>query len=379
MSKPRLFTFCLAFIVIVSGISLGLAQKEIPALIKKVKPAVVVIYIYNSNDKLFAQGSGFFINAKGEVITNIHVLQGAYRGEVKTSQGTTYFIKGVIGGDIEGDLIKVVLDTTDETFPYLQVSTSMPDEGEKVVVIRNPLLLDQTVSDGVVSAVRDSPPFGTIIQITAPISPGSSGSPVVNMNGEVIGVVALKLREDQRLNYAIPAERIINLKPMEMQSLQEWTTGTGDEWLESAQGLFFSGLTLFWEEDYAGAIPYFEEAVKKEPDFAEAHINLGALYGKLGRYKEAIEALKQAIRLQPDSTEAHCYLGLAYCMFGYYKEAIEILNLAVLFQPNYARAHFILGLNYIFLGDKASALDEYKILKTLDPALANKLFNLIYK
>jgi S1-C subfamily serine protease len=72
-----------------------------------------------------------------------------------------------------------------DVYPISIVATSS-EVGERVIVIGNPLGLEQTVSDGIVSAVRKIPNFGRIIQITAPISPGSSGSPVVNMQGEVI-------------------------------------------------------------------------------------------------------------------------------------------------------------------------------------------------
>jgi S1-C subfamily serine protease len=72
-----------------------------------------------------------------------------------------------------------------DVYPISIVATSS-EVGERVIVIGNPLGLEQTVSDGIVWAVRKIPNFGRIIQITAPISPGSSGSPVVNMQGEVI-------------------------------------------------------------------------------------------------------------------------------------------------------------------------------------------------
>lgn len=468
MTQPRLFIVWLTFIYFILGISLGLAQREVPELVKKLKPAVVLIYTYDSNGRLVGQGSGFFVNAEGEVVTNYHLLYRVNRGEVRTAQGISYLIKGVIGEDIEGDLVKVVLDTSDKAFPHLQVSSSLPEQGEKVVVIGNPFGLEQTVSDGIVSAVRDSPPFGKIIQITAPISPGSSGSPVVNMAGEVIGVATLQFSEGQNLNFAIPRERIVNLKPMEVESLlvwnllreaEEWhksreiqtpsekTTGIADKCLESAEGLFLLGIGHILTEDYKSALPYFEEAVKKKPDFAEAHywkgwlygefgsyteaieafkgairiksdyaqahcglgviygklvqyseaieafkhaisikpdyaeahFNLGVVYDYLGHYTEAIEAFKHAIRIKPDYAEAHFNLGVNYGNLGQYREGIEACREAIRIKPDYVRAHFILGLNYIFLGDKASALEEYKILKTLDPTLANKLFNSIYK
>src|SRR4029077_2185902 len=74
-----------------------------------------------------------------------------------------------------------------------------------------PLGLEGSVTNGIVSAVRDIPTFGRIIQITAPISPGSSGSPVVNMHGQVIGVATLQITGGQSVNFAIPSERIAQL------------------------------------------------------------------------------------------------------------------------------------------------------------------------
>src|SRR5207248_11758035 len=90
--------------------------------------------------------------------------------------------------------------------------------GESFVVIGNPYGLEGSVSNGIVSAVRQISGYGKIIQITASISPGSSGSPVVNMLGQVIGVATLQAAEGQNLNFAVPAERISQLKISDIQS-----------------------------------------------------------------------------------------------------------------------------------------------------------------
>src|SRR5207244_12044035 len=85
---------------------------------------------------------------------------------------------------------------------------SSPQEGGLVVVIGKPFGLAGSVTNGIVSAVRDIPGFGRIIQITAAISPGSSGSPVVNMQSQVIGVATFQITGGQSVNFAIPSERI---------------------------------------------------------------------------------------------------------------------------------------------------------------------------
>jgi tetratricopeptide (TPR) repeat protein len=94
---------------------------------------------------------------------------------------------------------------------------------------------------------------------------------------------------------------------------------------------------------------------------------------------EEIEADKQAIRTNPDDSLAHFNLGNTYSESGMYKEAIESCKQAIRINPDYATAHVNLGVAYVYLNDRGSALEQYKILKSLDSELANQLFNLIYK
>jgi S1-C subfamily serine protease len=184
-----------------------------------------VILTYNREGKILGQGSGFFINKEGDVITNYHVLQEANRAVIRTTDGRDYPIKKVLAEDTEGDLIRVSVDISEEAVSPLILATQLPEVGERVIVIGTPLGLDKTVSDGIVSAVRAMPKFGNIIQVTAPISPGSSGSPVINMKGEVIGIATFFLVAGQNLNFAIPGERIAKLTMGQGESLPEREEG----------------------------------------------------------------------------------------------------------------------------------------------------------
>lgn len=393
--------------------SLSLAADNLPEIIKKIQPSVVVILTYDTDGQISGQGSGFFINEKGNVITNRHVLVGASSAEVKTANGKIYPITKVFAEDEVGDLILVSVDIPAGAVHASSVSATIPEVGERIIVIGSPEGLEQTVSDGIVSAVRDIPAFGKIIQITAPTSPGSSGSPVVNMKGEIIGVATFQMVEGQNLNFAIPGERSLKLAQGKVQTLTEWVKGGEKEGLVPAERFYSSGLALFWIENYDKALPYFEQAVKKDtgnadayfyigvcngelgryndeveayervismkPDLAEAHYNLGVAYDKLGRYTEEIPACKEAIRIKPDFADAHYNLGLAYSKLRRYTEAISAFKQAIRIQPDFAQAHYGLGIIYLILKDKGSALDEYKILKNLDNGLANALFNLIYE
>ncbi len=351
------------------------------------------------------------------------MLTGAHSAEVKTTNGKVYPITLIVAEDKEADIIRASVNLPVESVYPLSVSSSIPEVGERVAVIGSPLGLERTVSDGIVSAVREIPAFGKIYQITAPISPGSSGSPVVNMKGEVIGVATFQFVEGQNLNFAIPGERIAKLKTEKGKTLKEREADQREEEerLATAEKFYVAGRLSFLaaeigsheKNDYKKALTYFEEAVKKnpryveayfyiglcnsklehyveaidafnqairiKPDYAEAHNNLGLAYVKLGRYTEAIAAYKQAIRIKPDFSEAHDMLGMAYYKLGRYREAIDAYKQAIRIKPDNPFAYYSLGMVYWIIGDKSSALDQYKILKNLDNDLANQLFNLIYK
>ncbi len=115
--------------------------------------------------------------------------------------------------DEEGDLALLSVDMPPDRARTSELSRVLPDEGEQIVVIGNPLKLEGSVSDGIVSAVREVPNVGKIIQITAPISHGNSGSPVFNMKGQVVGVVTVKVTNGQNINLAIGAARVELLTP----------------------------------------------------------------------------------------------------------------------------------------------------------------------
>jgi len=332
------------------NICLVLAQESIQTIIKKIQPSTVVILIYDNRGKSLGLGSGFFINSNGEIITNYHVISGASRVDIKTADGKIYPIKQVLAEDRVGDLIRISIAVPRNSVRALSIAPEVPEVGERIFVIGNPLGLEQTVSDGIVSAVRDIPSLGKIIQITAPISSGSSGSPVVNTKGEVIGIASFQIVEGQNLNFAIPSDRISELKMFRIKSLTEWNAEREKVVIVSAEESFETGFAFILKGEYKKAAPYFEDAVKKSPNFAEAYFMLGLSYTNLERHIEAIEAYKQGISLKPDFAHAYFMMGLSYFLLRLYDEAIGANKQGILIKPDYAPAYYILGSAYFFLG-----------------------------
>ena len=186
------------------GWSTNLTAVTAPEIVAKAKSAVVQIIALDQNRQPLRTGTGFFVSGDGYLLTNNHVIEGSSSIAARTSSGATYTFESVAVRSTDPDLAELKFTTTD--VPHLQLGNSNKAvEGEKVLVIGNPEGLQGSVSDGIISAFRDN---GAYIQITAPISPGSSGSPVLDETGQVIGMATLVYREGQNLNFAISADRI---------------------------------------------------------------------------------------------------------------------------------------------------------------------------
>jgi len=157
----------------------------------------------------------------GKIVTNYHVVHvsGATQAEARFTDGASYLAQGVLTTDRDKDLAVLKLQAAGKEFHSLHLGDSeRVQTGERVVAIGSPLAgfspvsTEATVSDGLVSGVRDWPEHRMkVFQITAPISPGSSGGPLMNLNGEVIGVTFAQLVGGQNLNFAIP---IVYIQPL---------------------------------------------------------------------------------------------------------------------------------------------------------------------
>jgi hypothetical protein len=219
-SLPRL----LLLIFVVANATPGQSaptKKDIPTIAKSSKGAIVTI-ITAANDKPIAQGTGFLVSADGVIMTNYHVIAKGNVAAVKFADGTTLPVDGVLATDKFHDL--AILKIHGNAFPTLTLDNSDQVEvGEEVVAIGNPLGLELTVSNGIISGIRsDERENDKLLQITAPISLGSSGGPLFNMFGKVVGINAMYLEGGESLNFAIPvndAKRLLQNQSAQPQQL----------------------------------------------------------------------------------------------------------------------------------------------------------------
>jgi S1-C subfamily serine protease len=192
---------CLALLPLF-GTSAARAQTA-QEIAKKAFGSTVLLVMEDANGQPLSLGSGFFVR-DGEIASNLHVVEGAARDYGKlVGQKTKYDIEGITAVDPVWDLVVLKVSAA-RPQPLSLGNSDAVQVGEPVYAVGNPQGLEGTFSQGIVSSIRE---VGTdkLLQITAPISPGSSGGPVLNDKGEVIGVSVATFRGGQNLNFAIPS------------------------------------------------------------------------------------------------------------------------------------------------------------------------------
>ena len=211
-------------------------EKSPQEIADEILPSIVLLEMKDANGQPHGVGSGFFIGPC-EIATNFHIVEGAYEGSAKPfGQDKRYEIEGYIALDVDNDLIILKIKDPDKTIVGARVP--LLDDmggvhiGDLIYAVGNPEGLEGTISNGIISGIRHANPSQgtsrTRIQITAPISPGSSGGVVLSTEGQVIGVsvsgmsslkpIPLQNPQDvqyinvaQNLNFAIPAEYLLEL------------------------------------------------------------------------------------------------------------------------------------------------------------------------
>ena len=182
MIARLLFLVCLVAGVVAA--QLAPPRKDIPAIVKAANGAIVSIIMSDKDGYAIAQGSGFLISSDGVILTNYHVIAEGRSAVVKFPNGSSYVVDGVLASDKARDIAVIKAHGQAFRTPPLGNSDRL-QVGEEVVAIGNPLSLESTVSNGIVSGIRSiEEEGGKFLQVTTPISPGSSGGPLFNMAGE---------------------------------------------------------------------------------------------------------------------------------------------------------------------------------------------------
>lgn len=214
---------------------------------KKAFESTVLLVMEDSSGQPLQIGSGFLVEP-GVIATNMHVIEGASSGYAKFVQKKKkYDLLGIVASNDSRDL--VLLKIASDLAPALSLANSEDLEiGQSVYAVGNPKGLEGTFSQGIISGIRILEK-DTLLQITAPISPGSSGGPVLNERSEVVGISVATFKEGQNLNFAIPSNYLMELlakkgqlqkfDPSTSRNPSGLTSGLGDSGVEGVVGTQF--------------------------------------------------------------------------------------------------------------------------------------------
>ena len=352
-------------VLLLLSITTGASALTTEQLAEKALAATVFLEMKDSTGTTLSFGSGFFVKPN-QIATNFHVIEGAAQGTAKlVGKYTRYQIEGIVATDKDNDLA-VLKVTASGVTPLPLGDSDTVNIGAKVYVAGNPKGLEGTFSDGLISR-RESYPKKRL-QMTAPISPGSSGGPVLNSAGKVIGIsVAVHRALDaQNLNFAIPSNYLKALlakarpaKPLSQNSQSisaetYWHRGHGKRALKQ----------------YAAAIADYDTAIRLKPDYAFAYYSRGlAKYG-LKQYAAAIADYTAFIGLRPDDAFAYLDRGVAKAELKQYFAAISDYDMAIRLKPDLGLAYYNRGNAKYYLQQYAAAIVDYTQAIRLDPDFA---------
>lgn len=213
------------------------SQDNLSKLFESALPSVLKIETFDSNGNPLMSGTGFIISPNGKAISNLHVFIGASKSQITTSSGKTYKIGSVWYKNDSLDLVTFdIINDGKEIFPFLKISGNSPKIGEGVFVIGNPIGLDFTISNGIISSIRQQTELGQVIQTSAPISAGSSGSPLMDMKGFVIGIITYTFTTGQNLNFAISLldkDLTNDFKSLDITKSLRTNKNSSPDWIEN--------------------------------------------------------------------------------------------------------------------------------------------------
>jgi S1-C subfamily serine protease/tetratricopeptide (TPR) repeat protein len=374
-------------------------------------PAVALIELLDASSKPISQGSGFFVSADGLLVTNFHVIEGGATAKVHCTDGTVLNVRGAVSVAPAADLALLDVDTRGKAMSYLALAASdLPAVGSRVFAIGNPRGMTNTLSDGLVSATRQLDGFeGTLIQTSAPISPGSSGGPLLATDGTVVGVTSAGIDDAQNLNFAVPADRVRKLllakganralssvsPPRKPPALKAGMGSPGtppgrpvldmhDEVAYLIEAGNYSQAMMLLREiqptnqnsprywcllgkvqesgfgNFDVAEDAYRRAVKLKPSYEHAHERLGLMLAHRGRGTEAIECFRTLAKLNPKSPAGHRGAGIACQQLGDHNQAVAYFDWAIkLNAPKSGDIHLLRGDSLCHLGRDDEAMSAF--------------------
>ena len=321
---------------------------------EKVDNSIVVVLAYDNLGNMF-QGSGVVINNEGLIVTNHHVCKDANRIEIKHYNKE---IKNVTVYKYDEVKDILFLKTDDRTLTPIPYGTSSSlKTGQRIYAVGSPEGYENSISEGIVSGFRTDENNVKLIQMTCPITDGSSGGAVLNSKGELIGL-SVSGQHEGALYFAIPVNDIYSMIGIESQytevsdPVNYYEIGTQanenknykdaevyfskylEKFSSDATAYYKRGYARFKLKEYKKAISDFSTVLEKS-ETSESFFYRGNCYYSLKDYKNALADYTKALEQEPDNYDIYYNRGYANFRLKNYNDAISDWQKAVLLNPDY--------------------------------------------
>ena len=332
----------------------------------KTLAATVYLEMIDKDDNILGFGSGFFVE-QSRIATNLHIIEGAAKGTAKLAGNSTEYTVDSISATDEKNGLAILKVTGFKGDPLSLGDSNTAKTDEPVYVAGNPKGLEGKFSSDTINTIHEEDAKKRF-QMTALILPGSSGGPVLNGNGEVIGISLIILENGQNLNFAIPSN---DLKALLTQPENAKPLRRGKQSI-SAETYLRRGYSKYRSDQYQAAIDDYNAAINLKPDFAAAYYFRGTVKRSLGQYKEAVEDYDTAIDLKSDFAFAYYFRGTIRGDLGEHFIAIQDYNKAIDAKPDYAFAYLRRGIANYLLDRNWAAKKDWETALELAEQTGNK-------
>ncbi|MBX9905688.1 MAG: trypsin-like peptidase domain-containing protein [Burkholderiales bacterium] len=339
---------------------LAVLGKTPEQIFQDVSRSIVTIQAFDAEGNVLSLGSGV-VTAPATVITNCHVVEGGQRLSVLSGNET---LKGVVRlSDVDRDLCELAVAGLQA--PRVTLYTGRLRIGQRVYAIGAPEGLDLTISEGLVSSIREME-GAHYIQTSAPISSGSSGGGLFDVEGRLVGLTAFILAEGQNLNFALPASWITELAARSGSQLTLVSReNVNDRWqARSAE--------LRAKKDWVGLLAVTQQWVRAVPAGVTGWIALGEAYRLVNRPRRAIVAYNQALKLDGNNPEAWLGAGNTYLALNQYDRAVEAAQEALRLRADHVPSLQLLGNAFYLQNQRPRVREVHARLEKIDANAAKE-------
>lgn len=255
--------------------------------------AVVLIETYDEVGNQVGRGTGFFVNSKGHLITNYHTISNAFEAYAKTITGDKIAITGILEKNKEVDLVRLKTNIKENKIKFLQVCAELPTVGEVVIVMGNSLEDNSTVISCLVSGISVSD-SKSLLRLSVPIDKKSNGSPIINNQEQVVGIITTDLSKEKEITSAATCTEILSLH--EKSYVKSLSYAFAMEKVRDMNKYYFPAFDKSFSGDYEGALVLYGYYAKKYPTELGIYNQIASCLEELGRKDEAKEAYLRNVR-----------------------------------------------------------------------------------